>query len=100
MVVRSLAGPSGIDPDETHLGFAVGVAKVASVEYTFDLAKITAELKAHLDDYELNGRHGRISFRRKMHEIDPDRLLVVAFVQDETTIEVLQARSTSLFPRY
>ena len=52
------------------------------------------------DDYEVHGRDSRITFRRKMHEIDPDRLLVVAFVQDESTREVLQARSTSLLSHY
>jgi len=97
MVVRSLGA---YNQDETHRGFPVAATKVTSVEYTFDLAEVTAELKAHLDDYELNGRDRTITFRRKMHEIDPDRLLVVAFVQDESTSEVLQARSTSLFPRY
>jgi len=89
MVVRSLAGRDAG-------GFPVDAEKGASVEYTFDLPKITAELKAHLDDYEINGRHGKITFRQKMHEINPRDLAVVAFVQDESSKNVLQTAFVDL----
>lgn len=89
MVVRSLAGPDAG-------GFPVDAEKGTSVEYSFDLPKITAELKAHLDDYETNGRHGKITFRKKMHEIDPRDLAVVAFVQDESSKNVLQTAFVDL----
>ena len=91
MVVRSLAGPDAA-------GFPLDAAKPATVEHTFDLAKISDALKAHLDDYEVNGKHGKITFSEKKHRIDPAALAVVAFVQDDKTKEVLQAAHLKVRP--
>jgi tetratricopeptide (TPR) repeat protein len=84
MVVRSLGGPEAT-------GYPFDSAKGAEVEQVFELDKITAELKAHLDDYEVNGRHGKITFRQKKHEISSRHLKVAAFVQDEGSKAILQA---------
>lgn len=81
MVVRSLAGKKG-----TGLPAAPG-----AFQHVFDLGRITQELKAYLDDYEINGRHGKITFSEKKHELNPKKLSVVAFLQDETDKAILQA---------
>jgi hypothetical protein len=87
MVVRSMA-TSATDTQ----GFAVQAGKSLQVEYTFDIAKIVADAKAHLDDFEVNNtRFGKFQFSQKKHQIDPAHLVVVAFVQDETSNKVLQA---------
>jgi len=99
MVVRSLAGPAGDGSKSPSAeGFAVDASKPTTVEHTFDLAKITAELKAHLDDYEINGRHGKITFSEKKHTMDSNSLSVVAFVQDEKSKQILQAAYIKLKP--
>ncbi|RPI22502.1 MAG: hypothetical protein EHM61_22130 [Acidobacteria bacterium] len=82
MVVRSLAGEKG-----TGLPAAQG-----RFQHVFDLAQISTELKAYLDDYEINGRHGKITFSEKKHELNPKKLAVVAFIQDEADKGILQAR--------
>jgi hypothetical protein len=91
MVVRSLAslGKDG-------LGFVVPAGKRATISHSFDLAKVAADAKAHLDDME-NGsskRFGKFQFVERKSEIGHgSSLRVVAFVQDETTKDVLQAAS-------
>jgi len=89
MVVRNLA-QSG------EGGFTVERAKPAAAEYTFDLAKITADLKAYLDDYEVNGRHGKITFSQKPVQMDTSRLSVVAFLQEDDSRKVLQSAYVKL----
>jgi len=91
MVVRSLAGPDAA-------GFPVDASKPTAVEVTFDLAKITQELKTHLDEFEAKRKDDKFAFALKKHEIDPNALSVVAFVQDEDTKQVLQATSIKLKP--
>lgn len=83
MVVRSLGG-------DKAGGFALS-GNAATVEHTFDLAKIKDEIKAHLDDYEVNGRHGKITFSEKKHVMNSQSLSVVAFVQDEKSKRILQS---------
>jgi hypothetical protein len=73
------------------LGFALKPGQGGTFECTFDLAKATGDALAHLQDYETNTRKGEYSFRQKKHEIDPSKLSVVAFVQDEATKKILQA---------
>jgi tetratricopeptide (TPR) repeat protein len=90
MVVRSLAGPKG--------GFPVNPSAPTDIEYTFDLAKISAELKAYLDDYEVNGDYGPITFKEKKYKIDSQNLSIVAFVQDERSKRVLQAAYFKIQP--
>lgn len=88
MVVRSLGG-------EKAGGFPLN-GKSTVVEHAFDLAKVTDEIKAHLDDYEENGRHGKITFSEKKHVIDPQNLSVVAFVQDGKSKRVFQSAHTKV----
>jgi hypothetical protein len=108
MVVRSMAASSApsnagnkLQGDEATsgtpgtplpvLGFELKPGQGGTFEYTFDLAKAADDALAHLQDYETNTRKGEYSFRQKKHEIDPSKLSVVAFVQDEATKKILQA---------
>jgi tetratricopeptide (TPR) repeat protein len=87
MVVRSLAGKDA-------LGFSMEAGKRLKVAWTFDVPKIVAEAKAHLDDFEAKRSTGgptKFEFAEKKHDIDPKKLVVVAFVQDGDTKKVLQA---------
>ncbi len=91
------AAPAGTGPAsetqaarQTPQGFALKPGKGGTVEYTFDLAKIAAEGRAHLEDYEKNTRKGEYTFREKKHDVN-GALAVVAFVQDEATKKILQA---------
>jgi hypothetical protein len=89
MVVRSLAGAD-------NRGFVVDRASLAPVEHVFDLAKISADLKAYLDEYELKGRPTRFAFSRKPVQMDPAKLSVVAFLQEERGRRVLQSAFATL----
>jgi hypothetical protein len=100
MVVRAMAGVPAAKPEPGEagtatslpaLGFALKPGQGGTFEYTFDLAKAAADALAHLQDFETNTRKGTYSFRQKKHEIDPSKLSVVAFVQDEATKKILQA---------
>jgi tetratricopeptide (TPR) repeat protein len=91
MVVRSLGGTDAG-------GFPVDAAKPTSVEVTFDLAKITQELKAQLDQFEEKRKDDKFQFSSKKHEIDPNALSVIAFVQDDGSQQILQAVSIKLKP--
>jgi len=84
MVVRSVAGVNAE-------GFPIDASRTTTVEHTFDLSAITQEIKAYLDDDEVHGQGRRITFGKKLHEIDPGRLSVVAFVQEVGSHRVLQA---------
>jgi hypothetical protein len=86
MVVRSLAG-------EKAEGFAVNPNGATAAEWTFDLKAISDEIKAYLDDFEKQGLRGdAYTFTEKKYEINPQQLVVVAFVQDAKTKSVLQAQ--------
>ena len=108
MVVRSLAvaapapvkgktpeanAPAADKPGATpaSTGFALRPGKGGTFEYTFDLAKVVADAKAHLEDFETTQRKGEYPFRKKMHDVDASKLSVVAFVQDEATRKILHA---------
>jgi tetratricopeptide (TPR) repeat protein len=85
MVVRKLAVSGG--------GFAIVSSRPLTVEHTFDLLKISAEIKAYLDDYEVNGDYSPLTFKEKKYKINAHNLSVVAFVQDEKSKRVLQSAS-------
>lgn len=87
----SAAGNKSAAAPAQPQGFALRPTRGGSFEYTFDLAKVAADAKAHLDDYETNTRKGANTFRQKKHEIDAGKLSIVAFVQDEATKKILQA---------
>ena len=96
MVVRSLGG-------EKAEGFAIAPSKSATIEYTFDLGKISRELKAYLEDYEKEHKQAfyymkehEKGFHQKKDEINDGRLSVAAFVQDKKTKNVLQAAFVKL----
>lgn len=101
MVVRSVANmevaakavPAATPP--TH-GFPVDRANPAPAEYAFDLAKISADMKTYLDDYEANGRHGKIQFSKKPVQMQTSSLSVVAFLQEEQSKKVLQSAYVKL----
>ncbi|MCX6545727.1 MAG: hypothetical protein NTV05_15100 [Acidobacteria bacterium] len=88
MVVRSLAST-----EKDKLGFDVAPGQTTKVTHTFDVARIVADAKAHLDDMEggASQRFGKFQFIQRKNAIDMAKLRVVAFVQDETTKEILQA---------
>ena len=113
MVVRTMAAPpapatAGNKPEDGEsatgtpgtqppaLGFALKSGQGGTFEYTFDLAKAADDALAHLQDFETNTRKGEYSFRQKRHEIDPSKLSVVVFVQDEATKKILQAVYTKV----
>jgi hypothetical protein len=85
MTVRGMA----VDAKSAQ-GFALAPGKGGSFEYTFDLAKLMADAKEGLTNYETKERKGEYTFREKKHEIK-NGLVAVAFVQDEATKKVLQA---------
>jgi hypothetical protein len=85
------AGEKPASPPAQPTGFALRAGKNSSFEWKFDLAKVAADAKAHLEDFETNTRKGAYAFRQKKHEISTEDLSVVAFVQDEATRKVLQA---------
>jgi thiol-disulfide isomerase/thioredoxin len=90
MVVRAMGGPKAE-------GFALAGAGPATFDETFDVAKVSAALKAHLDDYESKGHRGEpFQFVEKKFQIDARDLAVVAFVQDAQTKHVLQAAYVDL----
>jgi hypothetical protein len=78
-------------------GFALAPGKGGSFEYTFDLAKLMADAKEGLINYETKERKGEYTFREKKHEIK-NGLVAVAFVQDEATKKVLQATYVKIAP--
>jgi len=93
MVVRSLASE-----EKGKLGYAVTPGKNDKFACTFDVAKIVADAKTHLDEMEggSSARFGKFQFIQRMNGIDASKLRVVAFVQDEQTREILQAAFVDL----
>jgi len=87
MVVRDLMG----GPD----GMAVAATGRTRSEQSTDLVVLEGELLGYLDQWEEdNARSFRNSpgFREKTNQVADEDLFVVAFVQDQETREVLQAR--------
>ena len=84
MVVRSLGGKDAN-------GFALTGSAPTRVEWTFDVKAMSAEIKKYLDSYEQQGHRGdTFTFSEKKFQIDPNKLSLVAFVQNKKTKEVLQ----------
>lgn len=84
MVVRSMAGEGG-------KGIVLDAAKPGPVEWRFDIAAITEANKKHLDTYEEGRKTDNFTFSEKMSAIDPAKLSVVVFAQDDKTRRVLQS---------
>jgi len=81
MVVRSMGG-------EGAEGWRIDKAKPTTIEFRFDLGKISSELKAHLEQVE--SKYNTTLYQNK-YELAAGRLSVAAFVQDAKTKSVLQA---------
>lgn len=97
MIVRAMAG-------QDTLGLVVDTAKPGVFEHTFDIPKMVAEIKTHLDDFEakrnanVKDESKKFAFSEKKHEIDSNKLSVVAFLQDEKSKKILQAVYIKLKP--
>jgi tetratricopeptide (TPR) repeat protein len=89
MVVRGMGGPDAS-------GFPLLGAQPATFEQAFDLAQLTGELKDQLDEYER--RNFGLKFSEKKDAIDAANLAVVAFVQDEENLQILQASQMDVKP--
>ena len=92
MVARAMAGKNAE-------GLPLKANKSAAFEYTFDLVKIVQANKNYLDDYEINGRNFFTKFDEKKHEMDFNRMSVIAFVQDQKTKQIFQAAQIKLSSR-
>jgi hypothetical protein len=97
MVVRDLAGGGPAK------GFIVSSGAPMTTSVDFDLPAITADNLAYYDWYraDLKKRtNGAVegSFRDQKHVMDPAKLAVVAFLQDEKTKAVLQAAYVVVTP--
>lgn len=85
MVVRSMVGADGT-------GLSIKSNGPETFTWEFDLNKISAAIKQHLDEYEAGGHRGNtFTFTEKKSAIDPKDLSVAAFVQDEKTKAILQS---------
>jgi tetratricopeptide (TPR) repeat protein len=92
MVVRSLGGKDAN-------GFAITGSGPTKVEWTFDVKAMSSELKKYLDSYEQQGHRGdTFNFSEKKFQIDPNKLSLVAFVQNMKTKEILQTVYIKLSP--
>lgn len=84
MVARDIAHPAG---------FTIAFAG-SQLEYRFDLEQISAGNLRYYDWY-INDLYKRTqiraSFREKRQQLDDSKLSVVAFLQDETTKQILQS---------
>jgi hypothetical protein len=86
--------------EEDLLGFAIDPAVPMKIDYHFNVEKIVAEAKSHLDDYEVTSdRFGKFEFMDTKHVVDAGNLVVVAFVQDEESRKILQAAFVDLHPQ-
>ncbi len=81
MVVRQMIG----GPE----GFAIDAGKQRSIVNWIDIGELQAELLDYLTTFETEQGY---DFPARRHEIDRDELVLVAFVQDDSTREILQAR--------
>lgn len=91
MVVRKMVGgPAGL-----ALNLSAGKY---SGEFEIDLSELEADLLTFADDFEgrFKGRYGWTGFSTKLDKINPDNLVVVAFIQVERRNQVLQARVVEL----
>jgi len=100
MVLRNFARRTKEQP----FGFVVDTSKLNTVDYVFDLDRITEENLRYYEEYPVERRQElsvRIdketldtfnwSMREKKNVMDREKLAVVAFLQDNKTKQVLQA---------
>jgi len=86
MVVRQVLGEGEGIP-------LPSLQKPSTFQEKFSIEAVQSRVLDHLEaaEQELAGRGGWRGFDRKMHVIDPDQLLLVAFVQNPRSRAVLQA---------
>ena len=90
MVVRAFGGEKGD-------GYKIEANGKGTFDATFDLEAIGKDIRKQLDEYEAKGHRGEpFKFSAKKDRIDPARVAVVAFVQDDKTGHVLQAAYADL----
>lgn len=106
LVVRNLARAAGAD----EYGFKVDPARANSFTHTFDLDAISAENLRYYDEWpvernkEVNARIGGDAdfdvgrFKEQRSVINPGKLSVVAFLQDNKTKQILQSVFLRLAP--
>jgi hypothetical protein len=89
-VVRYLlGGPNGHEVSLENGDF--------SIEQEAEVEEISTWLSEYLTDFETRNAGGRWSgFSKKMHDIDPENLSIVAFVQEGQRHEILQAKVVDL----
>lgn len=97
MVVRNLARGS----DSESYGFAVNGKETS---YLFNLEEIVAANLKYYDEYiaDMKRRLGpqfEVSFKEKRYLIDPSKLAVVAFVQNDKTKQILQSAFVKVAPQ-
>ncbi len=92
MAVRALAGKDGA-------GLPVTAPGAAMAEWTFDLAAVSAENKRHLDDFEKERGSETPIFTERLEKLDPNNLVVVAFVQDDKSKAILQTTLLKVKPQ-
>jgi hypothetical protein len=95
MVVRGVAST-----EKNALGFPMATGRTSKTAYAFDLAKMSTDAQAHLDEMEggSSERFGKFQFVERKSEINRDNLRVVAWVQDDKTKQVLQVATVDLHP--
>ncbi|MEP7271745.1 MAG: hypothetical protein ABI882_09580, partial [Acidobacteriota bacterium] len=98
MVVRNLAKPAG-----WGYGFSVEAGQAKTVDHSFDLDAIIDENRRYYDEWpvernkEVNARVGGEMefdvgrFKQERHLINPEKISVVAFLQDNKTKKILQS---------
>ena len=94
MVVRNVAQST-----KDKSGFPLPKAANFDVDYSFDLNQIMADNLKYYDEYitDLKARTGiSATFREKRVWIDAHKLSVVAFVQDDSTKEILQSAKVAV----
>jgi len=94
MVVRNVAQST-----KNESGFPLPKAANFDVDYSFDLDQIVAANLKYYDEYitDLKARTGiSATFREKRDRIDAHKLSVVAFVQDDSTKEILQSAEVAV----
>jgi len=94
MVVRNVAQST-----KDKSGFPLPKTVNFDVDYSFDLDQIMAVNLKYYDEYitDLKARTGiSAAFREKRDRIDPHKLSVVAFVQDDSTKEILQSAEVAV----
>jgi len=96
MVVRATAKRT-----ESESGLPLAGHHKIEAKYTFDLKQIEAANLVYYDRFDAGLKkrtHGMVgaNYREKRNIIDPTKLAAVAFVQNDTTKEVLQSAFTTV----